>query len=188
MANNFFQQFAVTTASAALSFTLIEAVPAKAATITDDFRIDVTTGSLVGEQYMGSFSYDDDLLTGTGVETINASDGLAVNFDFLGQTFTEEDDFGFDNFPTVQFDNGNLIGLNYLGVKPSTTVTIGDESTGSGGDFFTYDDDSVGSGEGRVTYSIPEPTTILGTFTALGFGALVTRKFSKRQKQIKQKV
>jgi len=56
---NISKKLAVTTAGVALSCVAMEANPAEAAVFTYDFTVDITSGVLVGNQYSGSFSYDD---------------------------------------------------------------------------------------------------------------------------------
>src|ERR1700722_10296394 len=61
---------------------------ASAATIDGTFDASLTSGSLAGVTFLGSFSYDDSTLTGKGQEY----DGLkSFNFTLLGTQFTESD-------------------------------------------------------------------------------------------------
>jgi hypothetical protein len=188
---NIYTKLAIASAGLALSFSVIEANSVNAATLTYNFSVDVTTGSLADSKYEGSFSYDDSTLTGSGVENVGVEDGLSILFNFLGKTYTEADDNNASfNFPIVEFKNGNLVGLQYI-VNDTLNNAIfsifGDDPEGlGGGDKFHYVDvNSYEVGEGNVTYSletsptpIPEPSTALG-MTLLGFGWLVKRKIKQ---------
>lgn len=135
----------------------------EAATITYDITVDNFDGSLSGETFTGSFSFDDSSLTGTGSEFVSVFD---LSFDFLGVTYTEADDISLSG-AGAEFDNGNFLGLSY-----STNVEFSfvpgffsvDES------FFAYDFGQGDNGSGEVTYTlnnstpVPEPATILGLF------------------------
>lgn len=88
-----FQKLAVVTAYAVLWFATVETKPTQAASLTNRFSVDINQGSLSGQNFSGSFNYDDVLLTGNGLEVISPIQGLTVNFRFLEQTFTESDDF-----------------------------------------------------------------------------------------------
>lgn len=104
---------------------------AEAVTMTNDFRVDVTTGSLAGQSFFGSFQYDDAALTDTSIQIIdpingnqiiNPSNGLLdLSFDFLGTTYTEESDDGFPDFPQLNFQNGSFQFLDFLVFPPAVT-------------------------------------------------------------------
>ena len=72
----------------------------------------VTPGDFFGEAGTGSFSYDDDLLTGSGLEAIDAFSSLSVDLTIFGQTFTESDDIS--GSASLTFNNGEPIQLDYL--------------------------------------------------------------------------
>lgn len=186
------QKLAVATAAAALSYAVIDAKPVQAATITYDFTVDVTSGPLTGNQSSGFFSYDDSILTGSGLETIGADDGLSVSFNFLGKTYNETNDIDFPDYPIVQFQDRKLLGLNFAVFYAPSFQTFGiadtvDVATGSlgsgGGNIFAYDTDpSVQfEGLGNVTYSprpVPEPVSVVGV---LGLGFLLKKVASRRK-------
>ena len=189
MANNIFTKLAVATVGVALSFAAIEASPVGAATITYDFDVNVTSGSLDNNIYEGSFSYDDSTLTEIGLETVGASEELSVFFEFLDVTYTEADDNNFlFNFPIVEFNDGSLVGLQYIvndNLNNSIFAVFGDEPDGmGGGDRFQYVDvNSFEVSEGSVTYSlrgaVPEPGTVAG-LGFLGLAWLLGRLKSER--------
>ena len=83
-----YQKIAVAAAGAALSLVVIEATPADAATITYDFTVDVTRGSLAGNQYSGFFSYDDTSISPGPSTLLPYFDVTEFNFQFADQTYT----------------------------------------------------------------------------------------------------
>lgn len=110
------KKIAVTTAGVALSCTVMEATPAQAAVFTYDFTVDITQGLLVGNQYSGSFSYDDS----SAVTSFGGYRPLDFTFDFEGKTFTESD---------LQIDAGGYggfypLGTGYLGQEGLETASI----------------------------------------------------------------
>ncbi len=174
-----FQKLAVVTAYAVLWFATVETNPTQAASVTNQFSVDINQGSLSGQNFSGSFNYDDMLLTGNGLEVISPIQGLTVNFRFLEQTFTESDDFFFNGFPVAQFNNGRVVGLNYFVANDALDFRFSNQFSGEGGTFFAYNIGSAGnltdSGTGTVTYSIPEPSTAYG-LGILGLGLLLGKK------------
>lgn len=161
---------------AAISFAAVEAIPTQAATIKYKFTANVTSGSNPGE-YLGSFQYDDSFLTGLGLETLGIEDGLKVTFNYLGETFTEEDDADFDAYPIVSFDDGKILGLNYF-VADKFTIAGDLDTPDVGGNIFYVIDESVNTtAVGTVTYSrVPEPLAIGGTAIAATAGLFIKRK------------
>ncbi len=87
----------------------------QAALVTKTFIASINDGALKGNYGTGSFTYDDALVI-TGNETLNALDGLKVNFSFDGQVFNETNDSGFGSiytFPELSFANFQANDLNY---------------------------------------------------------------------------
>jgi hypothetical protein len=149
------------------------AQPAEAFTVTYDFTVTVTSGDYIGS-YQGQFSYDDANLTGNGEESVNATqDNLSILFTFLGNTYTESDDLDFPEFPQIYFQDGNLLGLNFIVLPPKATpgfYLFGTEFLVGNTDYFD------GTLVGNITYKqwenpdpepIPEPAEIAGSFLAL---------------------
>ncbi len=168
----------------------------QAATFSSGFTVNVTTGPLVGTTGSGSLSVDTSTLSGSGLESLGVAQGLIVNFSFLGNIFTQTDDNMFPTFPTVTFQNGQLLGLNYGAPNGYPYFFIGASTSpdfGSGGGAFSYFPtessvaDLVGVSTGTVTYSseaVPEPSEIGGAFVGLGFLWLGNRRLASRR-QIK---
>jgi hypothetical protein len=164
---NIYKKLATASAGLTLSFAVMETDFVHAALITYDFSVDITTGSLTNSTYEGSFNYDDSTLTGMGVEAVGVTEGLSILFEFLGETYTETDEFSFPNFPIAVFNNGSLVGLNYLVADFDNSVDnfsifsiFGDNPTLlNTGNKFSYQVNSFDSFEGNVTYSLDSPST-----------------------------
>jgi hypothetical protein len=63
---NLYPKFSVAIATIALGATAIATSQAQSSIVTYDFTVNVTQGSLAGQSYSGTFSYDDSTLKGTG--------------------------------------------------------------------------------------------------------------------------
>ena len=87
--------------------------PIAAKPITYDFTVEVSEGSLAGNTYQGSFSYDDEKLSGVGKEEIGVIDGLTVKMNFFGKDYTEEDDRDYPAFPKLVFEDGKVQQLDF---------------------------------------------------------------------------
>jgi hypothetical protein len=194
-----YQKLAVATAGVTLSFAAIETKPAQAATVTDDFTVNVTSGALTGQTGSGSFSYDDSILTGSGSETALVQ---SLSFNFLDKTYTQNDDYFTDfGFPTLDLNNGSVVGLNYtVNYSPNVIFYPADfgsvfsiagtsnlyDSTG-GATFYEGVPDSNDnlSVVGTVTYfaatPVPEPSSTWGTlaFGILSIGSLLLHQQKK---------
>ncbi len=77
-------------------------------TIVKQLDFETSAGDL-----SGLISYNQELLTGLGTESLNPANSLELDIDFFGTLLTEEDDFGFDFFPQLIFENGVATGLEY---------------------------------------------------------------------------
>ncbi|GET40260.1 PEP-CTERM sorting domain-containing protein [Microseira wollei] len=92
MANRIYQKLALATAGTVLSLAVMDTHPANAAIITYDFTVNITSGSLLGNQYSGFFSYDESApssFTRAGyIPYFLVSD---FSFDFFGKTYREKD-------------------------------------------------------------------------------------------------
>jgi len=166
----------------------VTASSAQALVITNNFRVDITSGTLANQSFFGNFRYDDASLTGSGLETLDPSNGLqSLSFNFLGTTYTQQSDAGYldaspDQYPQLSFQNGSLLGLDFLvsenPIFANSTVIPGSiKAFGIGGpDFQALDNDPAANSEGAVTYGIqavPTPALLPGL---LGLGVGVLRK------------
>ncbi len=88
-------------------------LPIQAVPVTYDFTVVVTEGSLAGNTFNGSFSYDDEILNGVGTEEIDIADGLKVNMTFLEQNYTEKEDRDYPEFPKLIFEDGAIQRLDF---------------------------------------------------------------------------
>ena len=75
----------------------------------------ISPGPFLGNTGSGTFSYDDNDITGVGVENIDANASLTLNFTIFGQSFTEADDVARISFgaPVLQFNDGALVFLDF---------------------------------------------------------------------------
>ena len=87
--------------------------PISAKPITYDFTVKVSEGSLAGNTYQGSFSYDDENLSGVGKEEIGVIDGLTVQMNFFGKNYIEEDDKDYPAFPKLVLEDGKVQQLDF---------------------------------------------------------------------------
>ncbi|MCA1990686.1 MAG: hypothetical protein LDL41_01375, partial [Coleofasciculus sp. S288] len=142
---NLMVKMAAATTGATLGLTAISFEPAQAVTLHWDFQVKVTEGSLTNNTYVGSFHYDDANLSGVGTETLGIADGLKISFNWLGQTVTERYDIQFPTFPTVSFNDGNILTLNWIVGDFSSEFRFGrDQQRSRIG--FTYSGEATGEG------------------------------------------
>ena len=166
---NSWQRNAVITSGVVLSLAVQQVNPAQAAIVSYNLAGTIQNGSLTGQTFSGTFSYDNSPSTGSGFESLDASQ---VNLNFLGSTFTA---VNADSNPTVEFLDGILLGLNFStsSFTPEFSLIPAFGSTEATFSYIGTND----SGSGPVQYVlIPEPSTVLGII-ALGIGGfLVGRK------------
>lgn len=148
-----------------LGFTAVAVSPVQA--VTFDFEVSITSGPLVDQTFLGSFSFDDSFLSGMDEEFIAVSD---LQFSFNGTSFTESNGLF---SPEVVFFEGDFLGLDFdaeaFNLDPGfdslneaflfydLTAAVGDE--GDGDVFFT------------ASTAVPEPTAV-ASLLALGIGVL----------------
>ncbi len=106
-------KFSVAIATAALSTAVITTSQALASTVSYDFTVNVTKGSLAGKSYNGSFSYDDSTLKGTGVEELGVAQGLKACINYAGRNYSETNDRDYPAFPKLVFENGKIKRLDF---------------------------------------------------------------------------
>jgi hypothetical protein len=169
---NSWQRNAVITSGVFLSLAVPQVNPAKAATVTYNLAGTIETGSLTGQTFSGTFSYDNSLLRGSGFEFLDVSQ---VNLSFLGSTFTAADA---DSDPTVEFADGIFLGLNFSASSftPEFSLIPAFGNTVATFSYIGANDDGSGSIQYTLSAAVPEPSTVLGLI-ALGIGGfLVGRK------------
>jgi len=100
-------------ASAVTAFAL--STSANAVLVTENFTSTVLTGDFAGAEAVGSFTYDDSLLSGSGFESLDAFQGLKVEVTLFGQTFFESNDIDYSNgLPSLEFNNGSATLLDFV--------------------------------------------------------------------------
>lgn len=158
----------------------MEANPAEAAVFTYDFTVDITSGVLVGNQYSGSFSYDDS----SPRTSFGGYRPLNFSFDFFGKTYTEVnlivDAGGYGGFFPGQ-------GLETADLSSDNRIFFLRENGLENGRFFAALEAFPAFGEsGKVTYqlrppspptSVPEPGTV-GSLLFLGLSSLFLKRKS----------
>lgn len=102
---------AIATGSTLLSTVL--ATAAQALPVTYDITITVTDGSLKGNTFTGSFTYDDEKLTYDGQESLSPDDGIAVTMNFLGKDYDATADADYPEFPQIIFQDGAFERLEF---------------------------------------------------------------------------
>jgi hypothetical protein len=110
-----------TLGTAVLGVTAIVISPAQAIPVTYDFTVNVNKGSLAGQSYSGTFSYDDAKVKGTDIEEVGVKQGLTVSMNYFGRTYRETDDSSYPTFPKLIFENGKLKQLDFW-VQPQKRV------------------------------------------------------------------
>lgn len=118
---NLFSKRSFALASAALSTAVIATSQAYASTITYNFTVNVTKGALAGKSFNGTFSYDDAILKGTGVEQLGVAQGLTVCMNSFGRNYSETDDSSYPTLPLLVFENGNIKQLDFW-IQPQKRV------------------------------------------------------------------
>lgn len=96
---------------------LVVSSGANAALVTASFTSTTTVGEFAGSVATGTFTYDDSLISSTGSEFLDTTDGLTVVVDVFGQTFTDIDDIAkggtHDWLPEVEFFDGVATFLDF---------------------------------------------------------------------------
>ena len=110
---NLFSKRSFVIAIAALSTAVITTSLAHASSITYDFTVNVTQGSLAGKTFNGTFSYDDATLKGTGIEELGVAQGLTACMNYFGRNYSETDDTSYPAFPKLVFEDGKIKQLDF---------------------------------------------------------------------------
>jgi hypothetical protein len=171
-----------------------------AASVTYNFLVNDLDGSLAGQTYYGSFSFDDLYLTGHGRETIkDVGENLSFSFDFLGDHYDETND-PYER-TQVSFLNGRPQSIYFRGnydTYPTIPYTFGFTATNTdeNGNFFPVEfyyliDGINGSaGNGNVVFldngngnnqSVPEPGSIFGV-SAIALTVAASKKVNRKIK------
>ena len=171
------------TAATAVTFVSLGATvaPSQAATVSRSFNVSNLTGSLAGNSYQGSFSYDDSLTSTTEGAPVTS---FSFNFPGFGSTISPSQsnktpDQLFGTYPSETYGSyayvtdtpGDYLTLAYLPTSGSSFSFGQNLSAFNSPLNFTYGttDPTTGTsselGGGQITYSattpVPEPSTAL---------------------------
>ena len=75
---------------------------------TCQFSIKITAGTLEGNEFYGSFSFDKDKFTGEGEEIVTTEEGLQISMYYLGRTYTASSDRNYPDYPRVTLQDGKV--------------------------------------------------------------------------------
>lgn len=134
---------------------LLTASTSQAVTMAPLF-FEVFDGPLAGETATGFVSYDETLIDPVSSGEIGVADGLTLELDFLGETFTEADDIDFDGYPLLIYDSGEINALDYVVIEAFGAVI--DDPRLDGFSVFEIFPDGTGGFEGELfTFLVPDP-------------------------------
>jgi len=100
-------------AAPAILLSSLAITPAQAAIRTHDIVVDVTAGSLEGNQFTGTICYDDEFLMGIGTEEISPYLGLSVTMNFLGKDYDQTADTDYPEYPKLILEDGEIQRLEF---------------------------------------------------------------------------
>jgi hypothetical protein len=155
--------------TATLAATLILSAPgAEAGIVNYTFSGTVDFGSLLGESYSGTASFDDAGLTGTGDESLPVS---ALTFSFHNGSFNQASGTA---SPTADFLDGTFLGLSFEVTAFDPDFSFISGSLDSSDAYFGYTPDNINNdpGYGSLVYNlvIPGSVPVPGTLALLGIG------------------
>lgn len=111
----------VAIATVAMLSLAIDGRPLQALPVTYDFTVEVTQGTLTGNTFSGSLTYDDEAIIGTGIEEIGVENSLTVTMEFLGETYSETFDSQYPEFPKLRFEDGEIQHLDFW-IEPGERI------------------------------------------------------------------
>jgi hypothetical protein len=138
------------------AITLVLAVPAsQAASVGYSFSVSIDSGSLAGQSFAGSFSYDDAQVPVPNPFGGDLFELSSFDFSFVGGPFAKAD----LDYAGAVLDNGSFIGLE-LGDATFAFLPASGPFAAS----FAYDFGLNGAGNGSIVYTprmteLPEPGT-----------------------------
>ena len=160
-----------TTALAALLLVSVSA--AQAAIQTYSFNGALESGALIGESYLGQFSFEDTTLTLTGEEYLGVN---SLNMSFLSSQWglAQLEPFA---VAEVKFVDGTFAGLSYSaslnGVSFSTIPGFADATDA----YVAYRPATGFEGTGTLTLApVPEPTTYAMLLAGLALMGTIARR------------
>ncbi|OZA13370.1 MAG: hypothetical protein B7X94_02505 [Hydrogenophilales bacterium 17-62-8] len=147
--------------------------PAQAAVQTYTFSGAIDAGSLLGESYAGSFSFDDAGLNGAGAEWL-AVDSLSMNF--MGSTFTQAN-AAEASIAEVGYYDGAFLGLSFSVDSASEPFSLVTGYADTSDAFFATDTSS-----GALTYAaaVPEPKDWMLMLAGIGLVGVMVERAKRR--------
>ncbi len=137
------------------------AEPLQRVSLTYDFTIQNLTGPWADQKGSGFFCYTGPVPTGNGLEILGGQQNLVILFRFQDENYTEADEEAGAEFPLLMFQDGDLLGLNYVARINKLRLAISSDASFPietiGGDVFIYDQKSSAvscEGQGVVTYRL----------------------------------
>lgn len=153
---------------------LMVAAPAAQAAIQSwNFSGAVDSGSLLGETYSGSFSFDDATLTGMDAEWLAVAN---LSMTFNGSAYTQVDVVA-GAAVEVGYQDGEFLGLSYSVDAVANPFTFVAGSNDASDALFAYD-----NGAGNVIYaSVPEPKDWMLLLAGIGLVGVMVERAKRRR-------
>lgn len=73
-----------------------------------EFEIEISAGTLAGNRFSGSFSFDRSQLTGEGEEVVTIENDLEISMKYLGRIYVQDDDRDYPDYPRVTLQDGKV--------------------------------------------------------------------------------
>ncbi|UKP00422.1 PEP-CTERM sorting domain-containing protein [Nostoc sp. UHCC 0870] len=177
------KNLAVTAATLAIGFSVVDVKTASAAIVNYAFTVESPT-----KTGKGFFSFDDATFS-SGIFPEAIVKSLSFQFDGDSNLYTEKDDIAYPDFPVVSLVSSSTgkpsVELSYFffdKVNPSAFFyeIVGEDFTILDGSF-----QNTEIGFGKVTYTkVPEPTTLGGAILVCGISLIIKRK-AKAMRKVK---
>ena len=152
--------------------------PAQAAIQSYTFNGAVDSGSLIGETYSGSFSFDDAALSGIADEWLSV-DNLAMSF--MGSSYTQAN-VASGAAVEVGYQDGVFLGLSYSVDAVSIPFTFVAGYADASDAYFAYDNGAGVAGAGSVNYApVPEPRSWMLILAGVGLVGMMVERSKRRR-------